>query len=454
MQQRNRRSARSRGVARRSVPIFLATVTASVACSSAFRIAVMTSAESSRGVAASPSTSIPATSATPPAAPAPAPAPAPAAARETGGIVVKAIVDDFTPRKYIAPWWATNDHFSTIFGSGEIQKRFGVKGPEVTYRRERWDTPDGDFLDVDFLDTPGGKGGGGLGGGGGGGGRASTAPFAVLTHGLESTSTAPLTAKMALAYQRKGFRVAVMCFRSCSGEDNLTLRAYHLGFTEDLELVCKTLRARHPNSPLFLSGFSLGGNVITKFLGELGDRAREMGIMGGAVTCVPFDAISCQQRVDSGFGKLVYARNFLNSLIPKMMRKSLTDPRVAEVIDLERLQKITTIGEFDDMVIAPVFGFDDYKDYYRKTQSGQFLKGIRVPFLAVQAINDPFMDPAKLPTLEDLQGAPVRLSYHEHGGHCAFLTDSQEENDKGWLATELAMFGEHVQELSGIQPTP
>ncbi|CAN0359855.1 unnamed protein product, partial [Hapterophycus canaliculatus] len=97
-----------------------------------------------------------------------------------------------------------------------------------------------------------------------------------------------------------------------------------------------------------------------------------------------------------------------------MMRKSLTDPRVAEVIDLERLQKVTTIeGEFDDMVIAPVFGFDDFQDYYRKTQSGQFLKDVRVPFLAVQAINDPFMDPAKLPTVEELQGAPVQLSYHE-----------------------------------------
>ncbi|CAM9622276.1 unnamed protein product [Laminaria digitata] len=132
-----------------------------------------------------------------------------------------------------------------------------------------------------------------------------------------------------------------------------------------------------------------------------------------------------------------------------MMRKSLTDPQVAEVIDLDRLQKVTTIGEFDDMVIAPVFGFDDYQDYYRKTQSGQFLKGVRVPLLAVQAINDPFMDPKKLPTLDDLRGAPVRLSYHKHGGHCAFVTDDKKENDKGWLATELARFGEHVHQQAG-----
>ncbi|CAN0019810.1 unnamed protein product [Ectocarpus sp. 6 AP-2014] len=492
---------------RRSPAVFLATATAFAVHACALQV-VMSSPPAAGGSSpgAASATTAPSISTTAGAA----------SSVSSSDSAAKGVIDGFAPREYSAPWWAKNDHFSTIFGSGEIQKRFGVKGPEVVYRRERWNTPDGDFLDVDFLDTPGGAAGGGLGGsgtqgveqerrqgasppgggrrlaavatgaaprgvvnGGGGGGEggtaatvpagdpavgfesavgtggvdASTAPFAVLTHGLESTSTAPLTAKMALAYQRKGFRVAVMCFRSCSGEDNLTLRAYHLGFTEDLELVCKTLRAsRHPNSPLFLSGFSLGRNVITKFLGELGDRARDMGIMGGAVTCVPFDAVSCQQRVDTGFGKIVYAKNFLNSLIPKMMRKSLTDPRVAEVIDLKRLQRITAIGEFDDMVIAPVFGFDDYQDYYRKTQSGQFLKGVRVPFLAVQAINDPFMDPAKLPTVDDLQGAPVRLSYHEHGGHCAFLTDSQEENDKGWLATEMARFGDHVHRLSRTEP--
>lgn len=319
----------------------------------------------------------------------------------------------------------------------------------MTYRRERWDTPDGDFIDVDFLDctsnnhseVEGEK-------------RAAreeissssdSAPFAVLTHGLESTSTAPLTARMALAFQRKGFRVAVMCFRSCSGEDNRTLRAYHLGFTDDLEFVCRTLRERHPKSLLFLSGFSLGGNVISKFLGELGERARDLGIMGGAVTCVPFDAVSCQPRVDTGFGKVVYAKNFLKTLIPKILRKAETDPRVAELVDLERFRKITTIGEFDDMIIAPFFGFDDFQDYYRKSQAKQFLKDVRVPFLAVQALNDPFMDREKNnPTLEDLQGAPVRLSYHEHGGHCAFVVNDTEENDKGWLATELARFGDYV----------
>ncbi|CAM9232937.1 unnamed protein product [Ascophyllum nodosum] len=150
----------------------------------------------------------------------------------------KYIAETFTPRKYRAPLWARNPHFSTVFGSGELQKKLGNMGPQVTYRRERWDTPDGDFIDVDFLDTPfpGGSEAAGCDG--------DDTPFAVLTHGLESTSTAPLTARMALAFQRQGFRVAVLCFRGCSGEDNKTLRAYHLGFTDDLDLVCKTLRAR------------------------------------------------------------------------------------------------------------------------------------------------------------------------------------------------------------------
>ncbi|CAN0405827.1 unnamed protein product, partial [Discosporangium mesarthrocarpum] len=175
---------------------------------------------------------------------------------------------------------------------------------KVTYRRERWGTPDNDFLDIDFLDQ--GQGGMGLGtggspgagrrmGGGPGAVHAEATPVAVLTHGLESTSTAPLTSKMALAFQRAGFQVAVVCFRGCSGEDNKTLGAYHLGFTDDLELVVRTLRERHPGSPIFLSGFSLGGNVICKLLADLGEEAGKLGVVGAAVTCVPFDAVSCQQ---------------------------------------------------------------------------------------------------------------------------------------------------------------
>ncbi|CAM9872711.1 unnamed protein product, partial [Discosporangium mesarthrocarpum] len=114
-----------------------------------------------------------------------------------------------------------------------------------------------------------------------------------------------------------------------------------------------------------------------------------------------------------GFGKIVYASNFLKSLLPKMQRKAVTNPELAEIVDLDRVQKATTIGEFDDAVIAPIYGFKDFQDYYRKTQSGPRLSEVRVPLLAVQARNDPFMDETKLPREKSLKGAPVRLAYYQ-----------------------------------------
>ncbi|CAM9310490.1 unnamed protein product, partial [Phaeothamnion confervicola] len=262
--------------------------------------------------------------------------------------------------------------------------------------------------------------------------------------GLESTSTAPLTSRIALAFQAKGFSVAVMCFRSCSGEDNRGIGCYHLGFTDDLKFIVETLRARYPKTPFVLSGFSLGGNVIAKLLGELGERAEDLGIVGGAVACVPYDAVACQQRIDSGFNRAVYSKNFLKSLIPKMQRKAAVNPRIAEIVDMARVARCKTVGEFDDAFIAPIYGFSSFVDYYEKAQSGPYLKKVRVPVLALQALDDPFMRAETYPTTGDLEGAPVRLVYHRYGGHCAFISRDKREQEQGWLPIELARFGQHV----------
>jgi hypothetical protein len=165
------------------------------------------------------------------------------------------ILASFEPMQYVAPFWARNNHVNTIVGA------LFTTPPKADYVRERWNTPDGDFIHIDFLN--------------------STADFTrgmvLLYHGLESTTNAPLTVRQAFALAEQGFDVAAVCFRGCSGEDNLTPGAYHLGFTADIRFIIECLHSRRPTLKIFLSGTSLGGNVMTKLLGELGADARALG---------------------------------------------------------------------------------------------------------------------------------------------------------------------------------
>lgn len=292
-----------------------------------------------------------------------------------------------------------------------------VQQGDVGYRRQVWETPDGDSVAIDFLDADTTSGG-----------PEGQDVLVVMTHGLESRSCAPLCVRMARSFTRRGFNVAVLNFRSCANDNDVpqTPGGYHLGFTSDLDFVTKRLHEQHPTKRIYLSGFSLGGNVILKLLGELGDQAQNSnGIHGAAVTCVPFRPEFCEPMLGSGFNRVVYSGNFLKSLKPKAVAQvevlgiDAFPPR----FDLERVLATTTIGEFDDEFIAPIYGFKDKLDYYltQGSFSGGFLQRIRVPALAMNAINDPFIDPASLPQKEDLQGAPLRLVYHEHGGNCLCL---------------------------------
>jgi len=167
----------------------------------------------------------------------------------------KTILASFEPIQYQAPFWARNNHVNTIAGA------LFTTPPKADYVRERWNTPDGDFIHIDFLNSTAGF----------------TRGMVLLYHGLESTTNAPLTVRQAFALAEQGFDVAAVCFRGCSGEDNLTPGAYHLGFTKDIRFIIECLHSRRPHLKIFLSGTSLGGNVMTKLLGELGSDARTLG---------------------------------------------------------------------------------------------------------------------------------------------------------------------------------
>jgi predicted alpha/beta-fold hydrolase len=192
-----------------------------------------------------------------------------------------------------------NPHFQTIVGSGALQvKLFGEYKRTFETRRERWDTPDGDFIDLEFTL-----------------GNENSNAIVVILHGLESETKSPLVTKMATAFLKKGFQCCLVSFRSCSDEDNKTLGAYHLGFTDDINLITSKINALFPEKSIYLSGFSLGGNVILKFLGELGEEAWSRNICGASVTCVPFDPISAQVKLDKGFCRAVYIEVCINTYI-------------------------------------------------------------------------------------------------------------------------------------------
>lgn len=363
------------------------------------------------------------------------------------------VLATFPARDFQPSPWTTNEHWQTIWGARVVQdiilqkvapKTLPQGWQDVYDRRERWETPDGDFFHVDYLlyDTrpPAPS--------------SAPRPLAIVLHGLESTSWALLPRSMAKAYVRRGFDVLALNFRGCCGVDNLKPYSYHLGFTDDLAYVLRRLHAEDPRRRVYLTGFSLGGNVILKCLGELGEEAARLGVEGAAVACVPFDAVRSSSKIDTGFNRWVYAGNFLKTLKVKAAQKwekhreLLDGEELGEgPYDLERVLACSRIGDFDDEVIAKLHNFEGKEDYYTQSCSKQYLPRIRIPALVVNARDDPFINEKGLPTPEEVGEGTVRLVYHKHGGHCGFLTGQEEKGgleEERWLPTELARFLEHV----------
>jgi hypothetical protein len=275
-----------------------------------------------------------------------------------------------------------------------------------------------------------------------------TRPIVVLLHGLEANAKGNLMTKMAEEYMKKGFGCVLVSFRGCNGIENRKVGAYHLGFTKDVDQLTAFLHKKYPNRPLYLSGFSLGGNVSLKFLGELGDKAeKDRNLRGACTMSVPFDLVESGAKIDKGFNKIVYAGNFLRTLIKKAEKQhALFDGKVP--YDIEAIKRCRTIGDFDDAFIAPIYDFADKYDYYRKSQAKSWLHKIRVPCVNINAIDDPFIEASSLPNEEHVQDAPVRLIYTEQGGHCGFVDVN---NNDRWIAEEMARAMLHIHEGYGAK---
>ncbi|MGH8508874.1 MAG: hydrolase, partial [Gammaproteobacteria bacterium] len=268
------------------------------------------------------------------------------------------------------------------------------RGAKQVLRRERLELPDGDFIDLDWHDQGAG-------------------PIVVILHGLEGSGRSRYVRGLLAAVAACGWRAVVMHFRGCSGIDNRLARSYHSGDTGDFAYLITTLRHRYRGACLAAAGFSLGGNVLLKFLGE----ARERAPLAAAVAVsVPFKLDNAAERLERGFSR-AYQWWLLRSLRAKTRSKF---SRLTSPIDLSRLDKLRSFWTFDHEVTAPLHGFTGVNDYYARSSSRQYLPGIRVPTLIIHARDDPFMTPAAIPGDDELSSS-TRLELTARGGHNGFV---------------------------------
>lgn len=290
-------------------------------------------------------------------------------------------------------------------------------GAPPDYRRERWDTPDGDFIDLDWVDGPSG------------------APLLVLFHGLEGSSRSHYSRSIMHAAAAHGWSGVVPHFRGCSGEPNRLPRAYHSGDSDEIDWVLRRLHEQNPHRPLYAAGISLGGNALVKWAGERGEDAAQV-VRAIAAVCAPLDLAVAGRALERGFNR-VYTGYFLRSMRAGTLAKLARFPGIA---DRQRILRARTLHEFDDAVTAPLHGFRDADDYWRRASGKPHLPGIRVAALLLNARNDPFLPAHALPAANQVSRFVVP-EFPEHGGHVGFVA-GRFPGHLDWLPQRLIAFFE------------
>ena len=294
---------------------------------------------------------------------------------------------------YRAPLWLPGGNLQTIWPALYARR---VQGARPSFRRERWDTPDGDFIDVDCLQPGGGT------------------TLLVLFHGLEGSSDSHYAQAFAGYARDRGLAYAVPHFRGCSGEINRAPRAYHSGDHEEIGWILARFRARHAG-PIVAVGVSLGGNALLRWAGEMGESAGRF-VSAVAAVCAPLDLAAGGHAIGRGFNRQVYTRMFLQTMKPKALQKLAQHPGLFDGAALRAARDLYT---FDDIFTAPLHGFAGVEDYWARASAKPHLPRIRIPALAVNAQNDPFVPAASLPRPHEV-GPHVTLWQPRHGGHVGF----------------------------------
>ncbi|HMN92106.1 MAG TPA: alpha/beta hydrolase [Hydrogenophaga sp.] len=297
---------------------------------------------------------------------------------------------------YRPPRWLPGGHLQTLWGALVARRHHG---PAPLWRRERWTTPDGDFIDVDRVVQQ----------------APSGAPLIVLFHGLEGSSASQYAVAFADFAISQRVDLAVPHFRGCSGELNLAPRAYHSGDFEEIDWILHRFAGQTPGRPMVAVGVSLGGNALLRWAGEMGHQAAAV-VSAVAAVCSPLDLAAGGHAIGQGFSRLVYTRMFLSSMVPKALQKLEQHPGL---FDGDALRAARDLYTFDNLFTAPLHGFRDTDDYWRRASAKPLLSDIRVPALALNALNDPFVPARSLPLAHEV-GNHVQLWQPAHGGHVGF----------------------------------
>lgn len=312
---------------------------------------------------------------------------------------------------FVPAWWLPGPHAQTLAA------RLLRDGRGVTLRRERVDLADGDFVDLDWVDTNDV--------------RDKERALVLVLHGLEGSARSKYALELYRQLAAVGLPAVGFNFRSCSGELNRGPRLYHSGETGDLAYVVDLLSRRLPGCPLGAAGFSLGGNVLLKYLAESASRA----IVAAAAVSVPFDLSAGADVLERGFAR-VYRRYLVSKLKRKVARKAAV---LAGHIEVARVLRARTFREFDDAATAPLHGFRNAEDYYRRSSSGPMLEHIGVPTLLVHALDDPFLPASAVPWEAARRNPHITPVFTERGGHVGFVA-GQPWSPVFWAERRVAAF--------------
>ena len=301
-------------------------------------------------------------------------------------------------KHYRAPLWLPGGHAQTIWPALYARRRWGHAQP---LQRERWLTPDGDFVDVDKQYAS-----------------QASRPLVVLFHGLEGSSQSHYAQAFADWAAQHDVNLALPHFRGCSGELNRAPRAYHSGDHQEVDWLLQRLRHEHQQQggqQLVAAGVSLGGNALMRWAGEHGLQA-QLKADAVASVCSPLDLAQSGQAIGQGFNRQVYTRMFLRTMKPKALAKWAQHPGL---FDRQCLMAARDLYEFDNVFTAPLHGFQNTEDYWARASAKPLMKNIAIPALALNALNDPFVPAHSLPQPSDVS-ASVTLWQPTHGGHVGF----------------------------------
>ncbi|MDC9728438.1 MAG: hydrolase [Methyloprofundus sp.] len=313
-------------------------------------------------------------------------------------------------------WWCRNRHLQTIIPS--LFRK--VKSPSL--KRERLVTVDGDFLDLDFCG-------------------AGNQPLVILLHGLTGSSQSSYILGLQVSLLKQGLRSVALNFRGCSEEFNQTSRCYHSGETGDIDFLYRTLKTREPNTPLAAVGFSIGGNVLLKWLGEQGSS---VDLFAATAVSVPFELGPCATQLDSGFSR-IYRQRLIRELKEYITLKYQhllaigAEEAAEQVKQIGDLSQVRSFWQYDQRVIAQLYDFTSADDYYQRSSSKQFLQAIKVPTLLIQSLDDPFMSEDIIPSCHELSESVV-LELTQAGGHVGFVEGRGMFKFSYWLDQRIPEF--------------